>query len=176
MILNSLERFFMNQPLRTSSVEYYLKKIRFGKVGLTAGSLEQKKILEVGCGSGIWTEALLKHYDVKEVHAFDIDKKMVDLAYRRLSRYIPGKLLLSMGDVTDIDERNGSVDVAFDIAILHHVEDWQRAIREIARVLLPGGVFFFEEVNKKGLEGWFNRTFFRHPTDNRFSTEETDGR
>jgi SAM-dependent methyltransferase len=67
---------------------------------------------------------------------------------------------------------DASYDAVFDFGIIHHVPAWQHAVTEVARVLKPGGRFFFEEVTKRALHRWFYRTFLEHPKTNRFSAEE----
>jgi ubiquinone/menaquinone biosynthesis C-methylase UbiE len=169
MKLNRLEKLMMNQPLRTPLVEYlYLGR----HVSELDGNLAGKKVLEVGCGAGVWMETMLRYLGVAQVHAFDADPDMVKRAQKRLARYIPARVTLMVADVTRIPEEDASFDAVFDIAILHHVEDWRAALREISRVLCPGGFFYLEEVTRKGLEGWFNRTFFEHPQEDRFDTAE----
>lgn len=49
--------------------------------------------------------------------------------------------------------------------------DWNAAVAEIAGVLRPGGLFYFEEVTR-ALDRWTYRTLFDHPTENRFSGSE----
>lgn len=97
---------------------------------------------------------------------------MVRRAQKRLARYIPARVTLMVADATCIPEEDASFDAVFDIAILHHVEDWRAALREVGRVLRPGGFFYLEEVTRKGLEGWFDRTFLEHPQEDRFDTVE----
>ena len=63
-------------------------------------------------------------------------------------------------------------DAVVDFAALHHVEDWQRAVSEVRRVLRPGGRFLFQEVTSRWISRWPYRSLFLHPQDNRFSAEE----
>lgn len=60
----------------------------------------------------------------------------------------------------------------FDFGALHHVPAWQDGVAEIARVLKPGGIFYFEEVTRAALERWSYRAFLKHPKENRFNEVE----
>jgi ubiquinone/menaquinone biosynthesis C-methylase UbiE len=62
-----------------------------------------------------------------------------------------------------------SYDAVFDFAIIHHIPDWQAAVAEVARVLKPGGRFFFDEVTATALARRSYRLLFDHPTENRFT-------
>ena len=53
-------------------------------------------------------------------------------------------------------------------SVLHHLEI-EAALREIYRVLKPGGEFIFEEVTAQWIRRWPYRSLFRHPQENRFS-------
>ena len=46
---------------------------------------------------------------------------------------------------------NASFDIAYSCDVLEHVSDVERVIAEIARVLKPGGVFFFDTINRTWL-------------------------
>ena len=60
----------------------------------------------------------------------------------------------------------------FEFGILHHVEDWRAAVGEVARVLRPGGRFYFDEVTADALATRGYRWLFDHPTQNRFTAAE----
>ncbi|WP_166757760.1 class I SAM-dependent methyltransferase [Modestobacter marinus] len=133
------------------------------------------RALELGCGAGYGTGLILEQFGAERVDAIDLDPQMVARATRRLAPY-GGRVRLSTGDVTDLrrvlDAPDGGYDAVFDFAILHHVEDWQAAVGEIARVLRPGGRFYFDEVTADALATRGYRWLFEHPTHNRFTAAE----
>lgn len=63
-------------------------------------------------------------------------------------------------------------DAVFSFGVLHHLEDWAKAITEISRVLKVGGEFFFEEPFRSFLNSFFVRIFTRHPEGGKFDYEE----
>lgn len=168
MKLNRVEKALMNNPIRALAQRKHEAAMMEG----FGGRVQGLKILEVGCGRGVGTEIIFKRFGAQEVHAFDLDPKMVELAQKRLAKFPPERLRLYVGDAEKIDARDETYDAAFDFAIFHHIPNWQNAVAEIARVLKPGGRFFFEEVTAQALNRWFYRTFLEHPTKNRFTGEQ----
>lgn len=168
MKLNLAETLLVNNPFRRWVQKFY-EGPRLLKMG---GSLEGQHVLEIGCGHGVGIEILFEQFHAGMVHAIDLDPKMVEKAQKRLSRFSSKQLLLAVGDVSDLQMPETMFDAVFDFGILHHVPDWQKALREIHRVLKPRGLFFFEEVSRSGLQRWLYRTLLEHPRENRFSREE----
>jgi len=168
MKLNRVEKALMNNPVRALVQRRHEAAVmeRFG------GRVEGGRVLEIGCGRGVGTEIIFERFGAREVHAFDVDPDMIARARKRLSGYSANRLSLFVGDAAAIEADDASYDAVFDFGIIHHVPAWQRAVAEVARVLKPGGRFFFEEVTKRALDRWFYRTFLEHPKPNRFSAEE----
>ncbi len=168
MKLNSIEKLLMNNPVRALLQRRYEAPLMERLGGRTEGL----RVLEIGCGRGVGTEIIFERFRAREVHAFDLDPEMVKLARKRLSSIGTDRLRLCVGDAEAIAEGDASFDAVFDFGIIHHVSEWKRDISEVARVLKPGGRFFFEEVTSKALNRWVYRTFLEHPTENRFSAKE----
>lgn len=168
MKLNFWEMLLVNNPAR-SFIQHRVEAPRLLSLG---GRLDGKRVLEIGCGRGIGVEVIFRHFGASHVTALDVDPQMIALAKKRLSAYNQDRLELSVGEATELPAGDATFDAVFDFGILHHVPDWQRAVKEIARVLKPGGLFYFEEVTKQALDRWVYRTFFDHPKDNRFGVSD----
>jgi ubiquinone/menaquinone biosynthesis C-methylase UbiE len=168
MKLNHMEAALMNNPARAAVQRHY----EAGLLARLGGTLQGGCVLEVGCGRGIGIEIAFERFGAGEVHAFDLDPRMIELARRRLARHPQRRVRLFVGDASAIDAPDHHYDGVFDFGALHHIPEWQTAVEEVARVLKPGGKFFFEEVTEHALRRWSYRTFLDHPTDNRFDADE----
>ena len=168
MKLNRVEKALMNNPVRA----FVQRKHEAAMLERFGGRVEGLKVLEIGCGRGIGTEIIFERFGAQEVHAFDLDPQMIELAQKRLAKFPPERLRLYVGDAENIEADDETYDAVFDFAIIHHIPIWQNAVVEVARVLKPGGRFFFEEVTAQALNRWFYRTFLEHPKENRFTGEQ----
>ncbi len=162
MKLNSFEFAMMNNPVRAALQRRLETPFLIG----TRGALAGKRVLEVGCGRGVGIEILLR-LGAAHVTGFDLDPKMVALAQARLTQY-GDRVRVFAGDAEAIDAPDASLDAVVDYGILHHVPNWQKALQEIARVLKPGGVFYFEDLLKGLISSWPARVLFDHPQATQF--------
>lgn len=163
MLLNRLEKLAMNNPFR-AAVQRHVEAIQLLSLG---GLMRGGRALEVGCGRGVGAELILDLFGAGRVDAFDLDPDMVARARERLAPR-GGAVRLWVGDVTAIASPDGAYDAVFDFGIIHHVPVWRDALREIHRVLRPGGRFYCEEVLARFLEHPVWRRMFEHPTADRF--------
>lgn len=103
--------------------------------------LEPRVILDIGCGTGIATEALMKRYPKAQVVALDIALPMLERARRR-GRWLRRPRCLC-ADLDDLPLADQSVDLVFSNASLQWSDQPARAFADVARVLTPGGLFIF---------------------------------
>lgn len=166
MKLNSLEFVLMNNALRAASQRYVETPRLIGP----RGSLTGKRVLEIGCGRGVGMEILLS-LGAEHVTGFDLDPKMIALAEKRLTRY-RNRAHVFVGDAEAIDASDASVDAVVDYGVIHHIPNWKQALKEIARVLKPGGIFYFEDLLKGLISTWPAPLFFDHPQATQFYGRE----
>jgi trans-aconitate 2-methyltransferase len=99
------------------------------------GISEDASVLDVGCGTGRVTEALLALVPRGRLLAIDNSAEMVALARRRLG----DRARVWCQDVLDLDLPH-PVDVIISTAALHWVSDHDRLWPRLASVLRPGGL------------------------------------
>ena len=92
---------------------------------------QPRRVLEVGCGMGNFAERIARETSATVV-ATDLSPRMVELARER-------GLDARVADVQELPFDEGEFDCAVANAMLYHVEDVDRALSELARVLAPGG-------------------------------------
>jgi ubiquinone/menaquinone biosynthesis C-methylase UbiE len=161
MLLNRFEKAMMNNPVR-AAIQRHVEARWLLQMG---GRMPGGHALEVGCGRGIGTELVFERFGATRVDAFDLDPHMVRLARERLR----GRdVRLFVGDAEHIEAADGTYDAAFDFAIIHHVPAWRNAVREVFRVLRPGGLFYVEEVLARFIDHPLWRRLLDHPMHDRF--------
>jgi SAM-dependent methyltransferase len=114
---------------------------RFTAIAGTAG-WPYPTALELGCGTGFFLLNLMQAGVASSGQLTDISPGMVAVAVRngeRLGLPVQGRV----ADAERIPYDDGSVDLVVGHAVLHHIPDVAGALREVLRVLRPGGRFVF---------------------------------
>jgi len=167
MKVNWPERIWVNSPVRR--YVQVLEARFFEKMGhLEPGGT----CLEIGCGCGVGAKIINKSFAPAEIHALDIDVDMLKTAKKRRKKWPNLPLHLLVGDAQELPFPDNSFDAVFNYGIIHHLENWQKGVTEIASVLKESGVFFFEEIYPPL---YANPLFLRmldHPRENRFHGPE----
>ncbi|MBI2891935.1 MAG: class I SAM-dependent methyltransferase [Deltaproteobacteria bacterium] len=151
MKLNRIELWMMNNPLRRAG-QRWIELPLFERMLRRAGvDLTGKRLLDAGCGSGFSTELLARRLRPGRLVGFDLMPEQIERARARCP-----EAELRVGDISAIAEPDGAFDAVFVFGILHHVPEWREALREIHRVLAPGGVLLVEELHGRTAE-WADR-------------------
>jgi ubiquinone/menaquinone biosynthesis C-methylase UbiE len=99
-----------------------------------------ERILEVGVGTGYYSLDLAEWVGPSgRVELFDLQREMLDHVMERAEKRRLTNLVPTQGDATDLPYDDDSMDAVVLTAVLGEIADREAAIREIARVLRPGG-------------------------------------
>jgi SAM-dependent methyltransferase len=105
-----------------------------------ATRVEQGPILDVGAGPGHLAAELAMLLPRMEVRGVDLMPEMVELAQRRAQEAgLDHRLSFVEGDVAELPFPDSSIGVVTSSFSMHHWEDVRSALREVERVLVPGG-------------------------------------
>jgi len=160
MRMRLFEKWMMRSPVRRWMLRWLEVPRVLDGVDLPAGA----RVLEIGCGDGYGALLLRRRAPAAEVVAVDLDAAMLRHARRMLAR--PPRSLhdagtrpvsLVCGDATALAFPDASFDAVVLFGMLHHVTRWREAVREVYRVLAPGGVFAMEEALLSDRPLWLNR-------------------
>lgn len=132
---------------------------------LGAESLEGKRLLDIGSGSGLFSLAARRLG--ASVHSFDFDPDSVACTKELKRRYYAGdpQWKVEKGSVLDIDyvRSLGEFDIVYSWGVLHHTGDMWEAL-ECARVpVRRGGLLFIAIYNDQGYRStiwkWIKRRY-----------------
>jgi 2-polyprenyl-3-methyl-5-hydroxy-6-metoxy-1,4-benzoquinol methylase len=114
------------------------------RVGLDRGAL---KILEIGCGKGAILDflRLCGHH----VRGIDLDPQAIEECG---ACHPEIEASVASGDQLPFDD--ASFDVVISLDVFEHIRDTEQHLREVTRVLKPGGMYLLQTPNK-----WTNIPF-----------------
>ena len=98
--------------------------------------------LEVGCGTGFFLLNLIRAGVAEFGHVTDLSPGMVAAAVRNAAHLgydVQGRV----ADAERLPYDDATFDLVVGHAVLHHIPDVELALREVLRVLKPGGRFVF---------------------------------
>ncbi len=98
--------------------------------------------LELGCGIGLVSAFLADNYSCN-IHGTDFDPAQIEIAAKINPE--SDRLHYSVEDAAHLNFKDASFDLVLSQMVFHHIPDWEAAVREIARVLKPGGYFIWQD-------------------------------
>jgi ubiquinone/menaquinone biosynthesis C-methylase UbiE len=99
-----------------------------------------ERVLEVGPGTGYYTLEVARHLEPGgQIDALDLQQPMLDEMMRRVRARGLSNVAPVQGDAQRLPFADATFNAAFLVATLGEVPDRDRALRELRRVLKPGG-------------------------------------
>jgi SAM-dependent methyltransferase len=108
---------------------------------ITEGDIKKTDtVLEIGCGTGLFTEKVYNATGASII-ATDLSEDLLNNARKR---NLP--ITFKTEDAMNLSFADNSFNVVFGSSIIHHL-DFNKSLKEIYRVLKPGGRMVFAEPN-----------------------------
>jgi ubiquinone/menaquinone biosynthesis C-methylase UbiE len=101
-------------------------------------------VLDIGCGTGRLLERAAAKWPDARLVGVDLSSQMIAEARRKY----PGasRFRFEVGDAAALPLEPDSVDLAFSTLSFHHWTDQPGGVRQVARVLRPGGLFVLADI------------------------------
>ena len=110
-----------------------------------------RRILDLGCGTGMFFDELSRHAEL----LVGVDASLEMLRVANVRR---GEAALALADADQLPFADGSFDAVASVTLLQNMPDPAATVREVARVLRPGGHAILTILKRKRsrgeLEGW----------------------
>lgn len=132
--------------------EYFDEKVR--DMALAQVSVTDKVCADLGCGTGFISLALAER--ARLVFSVDTSVNMLKVLKRTALNDGRSTIYPIKGSMEDIPLFDHSADAVFSNMSLHHVKDAPLAIREMYRILKPGGTLVISDVEEHAGE-WARR-------------------
>jgi ubiquinone/menaquinone biosynthesis C-methylase UbiE len=129
-----------------SLFEHHMRLRRdYAETYIAAHFASDSRLLDLGCGAGVLTEKLLERGF--KVTAADASQDMLDLSAQRLRHFPEASYTLRHANCLDLPFADGEFDVIVCLGMFGYFDEVSQALREIHRVLRPGGTLIISVRN-----------------------------
>ncbi len=122
-------RAFLSRRTATQEASFFLPFIQPGM-----------RLLDCGCGMGALTTSLAEWLAPGEVVGFDREQSQIEAAREWAFEKGVQNVRFEIGNIYEIAYEDACFDAVFAYTVLEHLREPKRAMREMLRVLKPGGV------------------------------------
>ncbi len=156
--INEVRDFWENNPLfsgesefEPGSLEFFKEHKRVYYDDVFAGKFpsdllipklnEADRALDLGCGVGFWVIELKNRLPQVELYAGDLTQNAIKITQKRLDQY-KLKANLSIQNAEALEYEDSTFNHINCQGVIHHTPNTEACVKEIARVLKPGGTAF----------------------------------
>lgn len=141
-------------------------------------SLENKTILEIGCGNGVQTKYIHNKYKPKRITGIDLNTENIRIANQEKDRRGIKNVHFYVDDAQQLSKfEDDSVDVIINIESAFHYPDKPLFLQQLFRVLKPGGDFIIADIltthnkNRWMKKKWKKKMVFHHWNKKKYEEE-----
>ena len=146
-------------------------------------SLENKTVLEIGCGNGVQTKYILNKFNPKSITGIDLNQENIRIANQEKDRRGMKNVNFFVDDAQQLSKfKENSIDVIINIESAFHYPDKPLFLKQLFRVLKPGGYFLIADIltthkKKKRLKKrWKKKMVFHHWDQEKYEKELANAR
>lgn len=131
---------------------FYRTPQPFGRL-IPFEKLKGKRVLEIGCGLGLHSQLIAEAG--ARLTSIDLTPRAVGLTQKRMA--LKGiECDVRVMDAENMEFEENEFDFVWSWGVIHHSANTDEIIRQVARVLKPGGEFRFMVYNRRSLHAWVN--------------------
>ena len=109
--------------------------------------LKDKEVIEVGCGNGVQTIYINENHKPSSIMGIDLNKNNIDIANSEMKLANSENVRFVVDDAQNLKNvASESADVVLNIESAFHYPDKSAFLKEIHRVLKPGGQFLVADI------------------------------
>lgn len=146
---------------RTDNYHNFIRELEIEKITKFA---KGKKVLEIGCGTGLVLGIIAKI--AKSAEGVDLSSGMLKSAKEK-------GLKVTQANVINLPFKDNTFDVVYSLKVLPHVPKIREALKEISRVTKKKGVLILEFYNPFSMKFFTNRSkdyLIKNRTFSRYDT------
>jgi len=114
------------------------------------GSLKNKSVLEIGCGNGVQTNYIFNKYQPSQIIGIDLNPGNIAIANQNIASPEVCNIHFVVDDAQALRNiKSNTIDVVLNIESAFHYPNKKAFLKEIHRVLRPGGQFLIADILTK---------------------------
>ena len=125
---------------------HQINPVRLRYIAQRAGGLDGLRVLDIGCGAGILSEALQQ--SGAEVTGIDLAEEAITAARSHAAAQERDIEYQTISAEALAEERPGSYDLVCCLEMLEHVPDPESIVHACAQLVRPGGDLVFSTINR----------------------------
>ena len=126
------------------------------------GDVKNKRILEIGCGNGVQSMYILRKYMPANITGVDLSSENIAIANRQKESMGIENARFFVDDAQSLKHiDNEGFDVVLNIESAFHYPDKPSFLKELYRVLKPGGQFLIADVLTKRIKAVAGKKFWK---------------
>lgn len=102
-------------------------------------------VLDVGCGPAFFAHEVYSEYKPKSLHGLELAENLISIAKRENSD-VPA-MSFTQGTVYDLPISDESYDLAYSRFVFQHLDNPEKGVSELKRIIRPGGTVVIEDID-----------------------------